>query len=44
MRTIAVTTSHSAAELDADLVVAGIHELEVDTTGGALIVRAAGAA
>jgi sugar-phosphatase len=42
--TIAVTTSHNADELDADLVVTGVHELEIDTTGGPLIVRARGAA
>lgn len=44
MRTIAVTTSHRADELDADLVVAGIHELDLDVSGGPLIVRARGAA
>ncbi|MBM7787503.1 HAD-IA family hydrolase [Tenggerimyces flavus] len=44
MRTIAVTTSHRAADLDADLVVSGIHELDLHVSGGPLIVRAAGAA
>lgn len=39
MRSIAVTTSHPADALDADLIIEGLHELRVDLDAGVLAIR-----
>lgn len=40
MRSIAVTTHHAASELDADVVVEGLHKLRVTVDGQALRIQA----
>jgi sugar-phosphatase len=44
MPTIAVATTYPAADLDADVVVEGLHQLRVDLDGGPLTVRTLGPA